>query len=197
LNTENSSEQYGGGGGPIGTFTINLDAKAKYNFKNDNLKGKKVGEEQIIQNHQSTLNECWGGNISENKFDTNISSTDYDEMNDLHNNFNEEFNLQDNVNIETCLEENLEINDSSIIESQIGKSEDHKYCLFTRATRDIFHQFHSLSLPKNHVSTMKIFHLVQLSTWICNEEDYNNVVEVLINKGIEDLSEHQYFNRTY
>ena len=69
--------------------------------------------------------------------------------------------------------------------------------MFARATQDIFHQFHSLSLPKNHVATMKIFHLVQLSTWIYNEEDYNNVVEVLINKGIEDLSEHQYFNRNY
>ena len=72
-----------------------------------------------------------------------------------------------------------------------------KYRIFTRATRDIFHQFHSLSLPKGSVATMKIFHLIQNATWVYNQEDYKEVGDVLASNGVEDIAYHEYFNRSY
>lgn len=69
--------------------------------------------------------------------------------------------------------------------------------MYTRAICDIFHEFHNLKLPKNCPATIQIFHLVQLATWINNDEDYNAVVDTLLDKGIKDITKHQFFYREY
>ena len=52
-------------------------------------------------------------------------------------------------------------------------------------------------MKKNAVATEEIFHLLILATWINNSEDYDLVVEVLVGKGMIDISQHEYFNRAY
>ena len=74
---------------------------------------------------------------------------------------------------------------------------DQKDRMYTRAIRDIFHEFHNLKLPKNCPATIQIFHLVQQATWINNNEDYDAVVDTLIEKGEKDITKHQYFHREY
>ena len=91
----------------------------------------------------------------------------------------------------------MEIDDIDGNQNTIENTSVNNYVMFTRATRDIFHQFHTLSLPKRVPSTMQIFHLVQQATWIYNDEDFNSVVDILATKGVEDITRHQYFNKKY
>ena len=84
--------------------------------------------------------------------------------------------------------------------SAIEDVENHKaqdYWQNTRHFRDIFHEFHNLSLPKNGIATAEIFHLIIIATWINNSEDYDAVVTVLAGKVVTDISRHEYFNREY
>ena len=84
------------------------------------------------------------------------------------------------------------------IDEQEQEEELHeKDRMYTRAIRDIFHEFHNLKLPKNCPATIQIFHLVQMATWINNDEDYDAVVETLLDKGVKDITKHQFFNRSY
>ena len=91
----------------------------------------------------------------------------------------------------------LEIDDVNLEQKNSANEDIKKYRLFTRVTRDIFHQFHTLSLPKGSVATMIIFHLVQLATWVYNNKDYNKVIEVLAMLGVEDIRTHQYYNKPW
>jgi hypothetical protein len=69
--------------------------------------------------------------------------------------------------------------------------------LHTRKLQDIFHQFHSLPLPQKNLVGPTIFRLLMLATWIKNDEDLDNLVSVLAEKGIEDIDNHEYYNRSY
>ena len=42
---------------------------------------------------------------------------------------------------------------------------------------------------------MIIFHLVQVVTWVYNNEHYNNVIDALSNTGVDDITEHEYYNK--
>ena len=69
--------------------------------------------------------------------------------------------------------------------------------MYTRAIRDIFHEFHNLKFPKNTAGAIQIHHLVIVATWVNNDEDYNAVVDTLLDKGIADIAKHEFFNRKY
>ena len=89
----------------------------------------------------------------------------------------------------------LEVDDLTLIDNNPSNVDAQKYRLFTRVTRDILHQFHTFSLPKGGKATMIIFHLVQVVTWVYNNEDYNTVIDALSNMGVDDITEHEYYNK--
>ena len=69
--------------------------------------------------------------------------------------------------------------------------------LHTRKLRDIFHQFHSLPLPRKNLVAPTIFRLIMLATWIKNDEDLEGVIATLAAKGVDDVENHEYYNRSY
>ena len=69
--------------------------------------------------------------------------------------------------------------------------------LHTRKVRDIFHQFHCLPLPRKNLIAPTIFRLLMLATWIKNDDDLDSVLAVLAAKGVDDIENHEYYNRSY
>ncbi|CAJ1937205.1 unnamed protein product [Cylindrotheca closterium] len=67
----------------------------------------------------------------------------------------------------------------------------------TNSLRDLFHQLHCLPLSKESPATAHVLQLVLVATLISDKEDYANVVEVLQNKGKEDVAVHEFHNRGY
>ena len=103
-------------------------------------------------------------------------------------------NIKDNHEVESLL--NLvDIIKASNVENQIMEKEQQlhdKDRMYTRAVRDIFHEFHNLKLPKNGPATIQIHHLVIVATCINNDEDYDAVVDTLLDKGVEDIAKHEF-----
>ena len=67
----------------------------------------------------------------------------------------------------------------------------------TRSLRDLFHQFNDMPLKEDSEEFEPVLELLLVATWINDEEDYANVVEVVQNKGVLDLARHEFHNRPY
>lgn len=66
----------------------------------------------------------------------------------------------------------------------------------TRSLRDIFHELHNLPIKKKSVIIGTAYQLSLAATWINNDLDYSNVVEVLQAKNV-DIETHELYNHEY